>query len=481
MLSQSGGKKINPTVYAKPASGFGSNLFLVGLTLLLVVPLTFLLAGLGDKRTIQLMILGFPVIVLGFLNFRIALITFMITIFLDIYAMFFMSLAFLVIPYLLASFLVTNKGFRTKDLSTPFTKATILFILFMLPSLYNSMSRANSAINMMMWPGIILLVTMLAIAVKEKVETSFLVKVYVSIVSFNALYAIFQGITTGRRSYGFAGIMFVDILGIGIVIVFILLLHANGKKKLVYGALFAMLLVAMIFNKTRNVWLNVSLVMLLSFIHAIVHAANLQIDKKKLVRFGLITIFATIIIGGAFISIYGTKFLRLEEKQKLTSESLEVGDVSNSFVTRYFIWSTGYNALSVNPVFGMGMYSFAYTASNYNQLPVNLFKKYVLGYTLHHGYYSMLVETGIFGFTGFLIFLVMLFKRSRKIYLKAAGSEHFLHAFTGFWCLMYVITSLMFTDAWLWGRGIVMFGVILGTLAAIDSRINESAPVTLNE
>ncbi|MBK7866127.1 MAG: O-antigen ligase family protein [Ignavibacteriales bacterium] len=176
---------------------------------------------------------------------------------------------------------------------------------------------------------------------------------------------------------------------------------------------------------------------------------------------------------------YGTTFFRIEEKQKLSAESLEVADVNNSLVTRYFIWSTGYNGFINHPLFGIGMYSFAYTSKFYNELPDNIYKKFVSGLTLHHGYYSMLVETGIFGFIGLLIFLVVIFRKARDVYIKAGNSPMFLQAFIAFWVLIYIITSLMFTDAWFWGRGIVMWGTVLGVISALNNIIKREQEVSL--
>lgn len=448
---------------------FRNSFFLTVLVLLLIVPLTFLLGDLGEKRSTQVVLLGLPFLLLGFLNFRLALVIFMGSLFIDINPVFLYSLSFLVIPYLLLVFLVLNKGFDIRDLKTPFFTITIIFVLFMLPSFFNSLAKTNGGLNMFMWPGFVLLFTLLGVALKDVEKINFLTKVYIGLVSLNAVYAIFQGITTGRRAFGFAGIMFVDILGIAIIIVFILLLYAKGKAKAGYGMLFALLVLAMIFNKTRNVWINVAFVMMISFIHVAVKAKFLQLDRKKILRYGTIALLFVALSGGLLISFYGTTFFRIEEKQKLSAESLEVADVNNSLVTRYFIWSTGYNGFKDNPVFGIGMYSFAYTSKFYNELPDNIYKKFVSGLTLHQGFYSMLVETGIFGFAGLLIFLTLLFRRARKVYIESQNTPRFLHAFIAFWVVIYIMTSLMFTDAWFWGRGIVMWGTVLGVIAALNN------------
>lgn len=466
---RSGEKKIKAGTSPEFGRDLRNNFFLTGFVILLVLPLTFLLGDFGEKRTTQVILLGLPFLLLGFLNFRLALVIFVGSLFIDINPVFLYSLSFLVIPYLLLVFVVLNKGFSLDELKTLFFVITVVFVSFMLPSFFNSLAKTNGGFNMFMWPGFVLLFTLLAVALKDLDKINFLTKAYLTLVALNSVYAIFQGITTGRRAFGFAGIMFVDILGIAIIVVFILLLHAKGKTKAGYGALFALLILAMIFNKTRNVWINVAFVMMISFIHVAVKARFLQMDRTKILRYGTVALLFVALSGGLLISFYGTTFFRIEEKQKLSAESLEVADVNNSLVTRYFIWSTGYNGFKDNPVFGIGMYSFAYSSKFYNELPDNIYKKFVSGLTLHQGFYSMLVETGIFGFTGLLIFLTVLFRKSRRVYIEAENTPQFLHAFIAFWVLIYIMTSLMFTDAWFWGRGIVMWGTVLGVISAINN------------
>ncbi|MBK7866128.1 MAG: hypothetical protein IPJ75_03545 [Ignavibacteriales bacterium] len=212
-------------------------------------------------------------------------------------------------------FVVVNKGFKFSELKTPFFAITVIFILFMLPSFFNNMAKTNSGLNMFMWPGFILLFTLLAVALRDIQQINLLTKAFLTFVTLNSVYAIFQGITTGRRAFGFAGIMFVDILGIAIIIVFILLLHAKGKSKAGYGSLFALLVLAMIFNKTRNVWINVAIVMMASFIHVAVKAKFLEMDRKKILRYGIIALLFVGLSGGLLISFTGQHFSGLKKSK----------------------------------------------------------------------------------------------------------------------------------------------------------------------
>jgi hypothetical protein len=82
-----------------------------------------------------------------------------------------------------------------------------------------------------------------------------------------------------------------------------------------------------------------------------------------------------------------------------------------------------------------------------------------------------LVEAGIVGFTGLMFFLVIIFRRSRKIYTEAQGTVYFLPSFIAFWVLIYIYISLFFSDAWYWGRGILIFAFVLGVISALNHLI----------
>lgn len=455
---------------------YKTNLLFVLVSIVLIVPMTYILNDAGTKFTTQLLFLTLPVILAGFINFRLALFIFIFSIFLEVNPYLFYSLCAFVVFYLLSSFVITNKGFVLSDLNTPFAKITLLFILTLLPSFFNSLEVNRGAQNMFHWAIFLLLISILSISLRDKEKINFLVTVYLSLITLNAFYSIYQGITSGRRAFGFVGIMYVDMLGIAIVVVFNLLLYAKGKVKLFYSAVFVIMTLSLIFTKTRNVWINTAIVLLLSLFHLIKKSGYLNIDKRKLLRYGGLSLLVIIISGTALISYFGTSFFRLAEKQKLTQESLETGDISNSLVTRYFIWSTGLNGFKQHPYIGIGMYSFPYTAKYYNTLPKVIFKKFVDMYSLHHGYYSILVEAGVVGFIGLLIYLSVMVKKTRKIYLQAQETPYFLYTFIAFWVLIYIIISLFFSDAWFWGRGIIIWGVVLGVISALNNLVKNFRP-----
>lgn len=455
-------------VTGREGTEWKSNLVLLLFTAVLIIPLTYYLADSGTKFTTRIGLVAFPLLLIGLLNFRIALSIFLVTLFLEINPFFYYSLSAFMVFYLLLSFAVTNKGFTLKDMKTPFTGVMIFFLLTLLPSLVNSKAPVIGILNFLQWGIVLTLIFILSNTLTTVKKINYLVLFYLVMISINAFYSIYQGLTIGRRAFGFAGIMYVDLLGIAIVVVFILMLAAKGKIKWLFGSMFTIMVLSLIFTKTRNVWLNVGMVLLMSFIHLIIKSGYLKIRRQKLIRYGVMAMVIVLVGGGGLISYFGTSFFRLSEKSKLTTESLETGDVSNSLVTRYFIWSTGLNGFLQHPVLGIGIYTFPYTSKFYNQLPEVLFKKFVEMYSMHHGYFAILVEAGILGFIGLIFFLSYLVRKTRKIFREAEDTPFDVHAFISIWVITYILISLFFSDAWFWGRGIIIWSVVLGVISSLD-------------
>ncbi len=433
-----------------------------------VFPLTYFLNIFGDKTTIRLILISIPVIFAGFLNFRLALFLFLATWLTNLYPWPLFALAHFVIPYLFLSFFITNSRLSYSDFRSVFTFPVILFVLFLLPSFVNTPVPFESAVSMLHIGALLALILLFNMWIKSNKEITFVAVTYVGLTLLNSLYLIFQGVTTGKRVFGIAGITFVDILGIAIVIVFIVMLTAQKDKRWLYASILFILILASFYTKTRNVWINIGIVLFSSFFHIIIRSGYLKIEKTKLLRAGIAATVFIVLLGSFLISFYGKEFFRLESTQELTKEAIEAGEIQNSFVTRYFIWYTGFNGFIQHPIAGIGIYSFSFASEPYNQLPDLLYKKFVKDLTLHHGYYSILVEAGIIGFTGLIIFLVMIFKRAGKILKASENTEYFLPAFVSFWVLIYIIISLFFTDAWFWGRMILMWGVLMGVFSGID-------------
>jgi O-antigen ligase len=104
-----------------------------------------------------------------------------------------------------------------------------------------------------------------------------------------------------------------------------------------------------------------------------------------------------------------------------------------------------------------------------------LYQRYVKGVSPHQTFIAVLTETGIVGAIGFGVFLVALLRltfggvrMARDRPAKARG----LFVATA---VLYCIVSMFFTDAWLWGQGIVLLGIVTGVMLA-HRKMNENVP-----
>jgi hypothetical protein len=78
------------------------------------------------------------------------------------------------------------------------------------------------------------------------------------------------------------------------------------------------------------------------------------------------------------------------------------------------------------------------------------------------------VEAGILGFIGLIFFLSYLVRKTRKIFREAEDTPFDVHAFISIWVITYILISLFFSDAWFWGRGIIIWSVVLGVISSLD-------------
>ena len=140
----------------------------------------------------------------------------------------------------------------------------------------------------------------------------------------------------------------------------------------------------------------------------------------------------------------------------------ERGMASNSIVSRMLIWDTAWQAIKAHPVVGIGFYSFPFNSKYYYTIPRILFNNYVHRRTPHVGYLAVLTETGIIGLLTFLILVyIILFLIFKAADLAKEKDEIFFSQIL-LWCLVYITYSLFLTDAWLWGSGIMVWGMFLG-------------------
>ena len=109
-------------------------------------------------------------------------------------------------------------------------------------------------------------------------------------------------------------------------------------------------------------------------------------------------------------------------------------------------------------------------------MPDFLFELYVERLTPHSTYLAVLTETGILGFVGFLIFILYIIKTSFANINLAKTKKEKMIALVLTWTIVYITISMIVTDAWLWQRGIISWGMFLGMNLAYRKLLLQDIP-----
>jgi len=94
-------------------------------------------------------------------------------------------------------------------------------------------------------------------AIRTKKEIMGYLILFLILNLLNSFQVLLEGLTSTKRAFGFAGVMFVDYVGIAITMNFILLLMSRGKKYRIFLAFsFIIFVAALLVTQTRNAWLS---------------------------------------------------------------------------------------------------------------------------------------------------------------------------------------------------------------------------------
>ncbi len=202
---------------------------------------------------------------------------------------------------------------------------------------------------------------------------------------------------------------------------------------------FCLIFLSFIYNKTQNIFLNISLAIFLILISLLIgERANFiktfiaiiifmffvyKIDYK--IKF-LSIILASILIYSSinFSHYYQWRYLKLDKVSMLFSENGLTKYLNNSQYGAHR--NVAKEIFLDNPIFGVGIKNFRIESANqkYNELDHKLNHLRVSNHP-HDLYYEFLSEKGIFGLTCFLIFILSSLALSFNNYLKNRNMYQF--------------------------------------------------------
>ena len=317
----------------------------------------------------------------------------------------------------------------------------------------------------------LILITICVAAFSQQAGIFQFFKLFIFLSLINSLYLIYEAVITKSRTFGFAGVMFVDYVGIAIVVVFIWFLLSGIQKKIFLLPILLILILASVFTQTRNSWISIVILILLILSFFYFHSRRYELNKRFLL---VITLLMSISIGGVYSYLKGVTPSVSERVEQFSETNNEVvnqkGEVTSSLISRLFIWDTALNAFTYNPVTGVGIYGFPYISWKYYKIPKIFFNNYVVSRTPHIAYLAIATEAGIIGLIGYLLFIFSIIKFSYQSIKLSKSHRDNLLSIVLFFCIIYITVSMLMTDAWLWNQGIVLWGIIL-SLSMVNRKI----------
>lgn len=436
-----------------------NNKLLFFLALVLVLPTIVIFSLFGSNYLNIILMCASPIVVLLVFNLSLAYSLFVISLFNLIYIGY-ASLGEVVSVLVISAFLISYK-FEWEALRNPLHKAFFVFIALILPSYINSFMLVTPVAVSLRLVLFLFIFTLTPVFIISYQQIEKYLSIFLLLSVLNGLHIIYLAFATGMRVFGFAGLMYVDYVGIALVISLMRLIYS--KKRLLYLFTTLVLLIALIYTQTRNSWISSGVSIILITIQFVRKGPDLGFKKKNITL--AISIAAIVLICTFFVanSINSNAFSRLSDTG--TKSSVEIADnlqKIGSIASRMFIWTTAWNAFRAHPFIGIGFYSFPIASEKYYTIDPFIYELFVHFRSPHLTLLAVLTESGIIGMIGFFIFMTAIVRYFRSNIRKSRTYEEFFFSNTLWWLIVYIIISMLMTDAWLWGQLMMLWAIILG-------------------
>lgn len=433
----------------------------------------FISFNYSSKFLIMLIII--PVLITLLLNFQIIYKIFILSLFYE-FGIYYFYLSTLLFPFVALSFLI-NYSYKLSDIKNPILFYFTFFLISILPSYFVAISHPESYLisyNLLAFISILFITPIVLTGLNDIKSLGVL---YLGASSLNAFYLIITSIFSGKREFGFAGIMYVDLVGVGIVISYSSFLFFK-KHSVLFGFITILQVLALLFTQTRNAWISSAVIIFLITIYYIIKNKNFKRLNSFSLKRVLFVLSAVLIIVMVSEFIFPNIFTRISNQKVQTTEELAVTMDFGSIATRFFIWEIAYNVFKANPIIGTGFHSFRFVSLEYSKLDPFLYSTFVYNLTPHTTILALLADTGILGFIGFLIFMYLTIRFFKRNLDQSITREQKIISFILFGCQIYIIISMIMTDAWLWGTLHMLWAVILGISVFLRNDIKTTQAIS---
>jgi O-antigen ligase len=415
-------------------------------------------------------------------NFELSLAAIVVCLYVDVHISFFSS-AVALSALLGVSFFVTHRDIAWKEFANPMTAPILVYGLCIVPSFLNATQPDKSLIGLWNVAAFLIVLYTTFAGLRTYADMRRIAAVYLAVTCANGLIVIAQSMMGEKRPFGPAGIMFVDYAGLGTCITIAMSAVSRGKLRMLLVLLAGVITTALILTQTRNTWISSIMTLAILAGYLMTHPDIAGLSRKRLIGAAMIAVMGVALLGTIAVSLNPRVMQRAAE---LTGEGTnrvdQTGLPINSLISRYFIWDTALNAFRAHPFIGIGVYAFPYASRYYSTLPKLWYSLYVEGNSPHQTHLAVLSETGVIGMAGYLVFLVAAVRCAFQSIRRASGMQGRKYGLVAAIGLTYCFVSMGFTDAWLWGQGIILLGLVMG-LMLVNRRISvpEYQPPRLRE
>lgn len=432
---------------------------LSGLLLSLIIPQLFTLTSSPKLNIVAILFL--PVLTLIIWKFELIIITLLASTFTKL-ALLDNYISVTVSILLMISFLLTFKSRSTSSIKNPILLPFYIWLISALPSVYNT-PNFNELGNYANLAAMVIVTTIIYKHVNDY-QTPFKVLFAYLIFSFlNGISVILQSYATGGdRVFGFAGVCYIDFSNIAILSLLCLMVFARSKTRTILILLIIFYFFTLILTQTRNSILSLAATLISLFFIILIYSKKIRVPKSITIKNSTIILLSTTILFIGMLFIFPSSADRFLELIGKKSTETDGSLVSNSLVSRMLIWHTSFNAFLKHPFIGIGLFSFSHQSYLYHTIPNFLYKEFVWYLTPHETFIALLAETGIIGFTGFIILISSIIRMSFKSLKNSISQEQIAASFTLLGLQLYIVFSMFVTDAWLWGQCGMQWAIITG-------------------
>jgi len=194
----------------------------------------------------------------------------------------------------------------------------------------------------------------------------------------------------------------------------------------------------------------------------------LQLKNRKNIKYSIFLFLIPTLLSFTVFNISSTDLSTVERVSTLTEVS---SDESLSQRKSYYLLSLDY--FKKNPVFGMGLGNWKIESIPYI---INTKRSYIMPYHAHNDYLQVLSETGIIGFSLYVLIFLFLIKNIRKIYNRKNKNDNTLVYSTILFLIIYGFdASFNFP----YSRPIMQIFLLFIISIILSKSINESEIVSI--